>query len=124
MLILLLNSCSPISEMSTPSIRRDPVCSFNRNSILISELLPAPVLPTMPIWAGHSVGVICVYTVHCILYTVHCTLYTVHCTLYSVHCTLYIVHCTRYTVHCTLYSEVIARVRCSYVVAWEVLRVV
>ena len=50
MLIFLLKSLRPILEISTPSINSCPSNSFNLNNNDINELLPAPVLPTIPIY--------------------------------------------------------------------------
>ena len=45
----VLNSCSPMFEISKPSITIAPLAgSTNLNNATVNELLPAPVLPTIP----------------------------------------------------------------------------
>ena len=48
--ILLRISCSPKFRHSTPSILILPPGSASRNKVAIRDDLPAPVLPTIPIY--------------------------------------------------------------------------
>ena len=44
----------PMSAIFTPSMLMLPAAaSTNLNSARVTELLPAPVRPTIPTWAGH-----------------------------------------------------------------------
>lgn len=55
---LLLKSCNPIAVIETPSIFNTPVGSAIRNNADIRDDLPAPVRPTIPIWAQNRYKVI------------------------------------------------------------------
>ena len=53
--IFLRRSCSPMSVICIPSISNTPSGSANLNNADNKEDLPAPVLPTMPIY-GHIIS--------------------------------------------------------------------